>query len=197
MRIKEFIIILTVSLFRQFCLSQTNETFLDSLNKESLIYISDSLTRHEIASFSIRGKSILEADSSIKQTLYEIPLVNCTDTSAYFEKGDFYASEIIVGIFSENKFSKHRIKEVQFIHYKYGLILPDSAIAGIYDPIFCLNNYKKKKEHFSNCKVFRSSDKKRIYIYMLNGHEKKQYEITWVIQDSKYFTRVLDFVNNE
>ena len=193
---RKIIIITTILLFGQVCFGQTNETIVDTIKwTESLLNLPDTIIGNEIASFSIKGSSIIKADNFNKSDLVEIPLKGCTDSSAYFEKGNFYASEIIVGIYSENKFSKHRIEKVKFIHVKYGLTLPDSAISGLYDPIFCLNNSENKKELLSNCKVFRSSDKKRVYIYMLNGNGTSRYEVTWIIQDSKYYGRIVDYAN--
>ena len=87
---------------------------------------------------------------------------------------------------------KEKIKEVRFIHVKYQLLLPESALAGLYEPNFCYKDNTTGKLAAS-CKVFRSTDKRRVYIYMYNSDGAGGYEVTWVIQDSKYLTRVIDF----
>ena len=87
--------------------------------------------------------------------------------------------------------------EVRYLHYKYQIILPDSAIAGIINPRFCINpkvNYKIGKATSTVCRVFQSPDKKRVYIYMLNGAGAEQYEVTWVINENKYYGRIIDKV---
>lgn len=35
-------------------------------------------------------------------------------------------------------------------------------------------------------------DNGRIYIYMIAGVDRERYEVTWVIKDSKFYTRVID-----
>lgn len=191
--LKQLAITATILLIGKICIGQTNETFPDKIkNKESFIYLSDTVIRKEIALFSIKGSSETMTDSYIKPELIEIPLIRCTDSSAYFNKGNIYSSEIIVGIYSEKGVSKSRIKEVKFIHSKYLLILPDSAFKDLYNPIFCLKNTDNKKIISTNCKVFQSEDKRRVYIYMLNGEGTSRYEVTWVIKNSTYYIRIMD-----
>ncbi|MCK4679306.1 MAG: hypothetical protein KAT48_14325 [Bacteroidales bacterium] len=157
---------------------------------ESFLKLPDGVVKREIAFFNIKASTSPESFPKIK--VNEIFLKKCTDSFAFFEKGNIYASEIIVSIQSENIAIISRIKEVFYIHYKYGFFLPDSAINDIYDPIFCHNYTKRNKPIASDCKVFQSEDERRIYIYMLNGHGEGSYEVTWVIQDNKYYTRVID-----
>lgn len=187
---------MTLLFLGNLCFGQTNLRFPDTLKyKESFIYLTDTVIRKEISSFNIKGLSISKTNSLFKSKMIEIPLKKCTDSSAYFEKGNLYASEIIVYIDSENGISKSRIKEVMYIHYKYGIILPDSAISGLYEPNFCSKIRDSKKEITSNCKVFRSEDRRRVYIYMLNGDGNSRYEVTWIIKDGEYLTRIIDKVN--
>ncbi|WP_315823560.1 hypothetical protein [Paraflavitalea speifideaquila] len=40
----------------------------------------------------------------------------------------------------------------------------------------------KNKPVAVDCKAFRSADKQRVYIYMVNGEGRDRYEVTWVIQ---------------
>lgn len=157
---------------------------------ESFLTLPEGVIKNEIASFSI--KALNSKESLSKVNLNEVPLRRCSDSTAFFEKGNIYASEIIVSIASENIAQKAQIKKVFFIHYKYGFSLPDSAINDIYDPNICAEYTKKNKPIASNCKVYQSVDRKRIYIYMLNGQVDRCYEVTWVIKDDEYYTRVID-----
>ena len=189
---------------------------------DSFENIKDSVIKKEIAFFTTTGSfKTAKGDSFPKTKVDEIPLVKCTDSSAYFEKGNLKAIDIIVSIYSEkfdttgHKFTyvnvpnpflalidnkpfwgtdggipKEKIKKVEFVHNKYVLFLPDSALAGLYEPNFC-NILSGKQTPF--CKVFRSVDNRRVYIYMSNSDGAGGYEVTWVIQDSKYLMRVVDY----
>lgn len=76
-----------------------------------------------------------------------------------------------------------------FNEYKY-IYLP---IEGIYEPQLCLFTLdkKRKKQFVSNCKAYISKDRRRIYIYMLNGTEGYKYEVIWVIKDYKYYGSII------
>jgi hypothetical protein len=160
---------------------------------ESFLKLPDGEIKREIASFSIKASNKLKNFQKAK--VNEIPLKKCSDSFAFFEKGNIYASEIIVSIEIENTSSKSKIAYIQYLHYKYGFDLPDSVIKDIYDPIFCHSYTKSNKPIASDCKVFRSEDERRVYIYMLNGQGDRRYEVTWVIQDDRYYGRVIDVVN--
>lgn len=157
------------------------------------------------------GKTI---DNSDKR-LSEIKLKRCSGDFAYFESGDIIAIDKLVNISSKpvtltgDKILENQgwgkgngnplteIGEVQYIHAKFQLILPDSAIAGLYNPRFCINHNSKNKIRKStrtDCRVYQSADKRRVYIYMLNGAPEDQYEVTWVIKDGMYSMRVIDKV---
>lgn len=192
---RQFLIIISIIFIGQICSAQITNGSENIKSTESFNNIKDTLIRKEIALFTIKGFSDNKPDSLNKPELIEIPLIRCTDSSAYFEKGNLYESEIIVNIASENRNSESRIKEVIYMHFKYGLMLPDSAISGLYNPDFCSKKRGSKNAITSNCKVFRSEDKRRVYIYMLNGDANSRYEVTWVIKDGEYFTRIIDKVN--
>lgn len=160
---------------------------------ESFLKLPEGVIKNEIAFFCIKALNGKESLPIVR--LNEIPLKKCSNSFVFFEKGNLYASEIIVSIYSENAAVKSKITEVKYIHYKYGFSLPDSAINDIHNSIFCTEYTKSGKPIASNCKVYQSEDEKRIYIYMLNGQGERRYEVTWVIQDNKYYTRVIDTVN--
>jgi hypothetical protein len=180
-------------LIGQLSFGQKNEDahtlFKDS---ESFLFLPDGIIKSEIALFSL--KTQFSSGNFQKARLNEISLKKCSNSYLFFEKGNIWASEITVSIESENIALKSQIKEVLLMQYKFGLFLPDSAIKDIYDPIFCLCCTKKERPIASDCRVFQSEDRRRIYIYMLNGYDNNRYEVTWVIQDSKYYTRIIDFL---
>lgn len=162
---------------------------------ESFENLPENNIKHEIALFCISAKNCNNIFPKLK--LNEISLKKCSDSYAFFEEGNIYASEIIVTISSKAVGQILLLKSVSFIHYKYGFSLPDSAIKDIIAPVFCTNYTKKGKPISSSCKVYQSIDKRRIYIYMLNGYENNKYEVTWIIQDNKYHSRVIDYAYSE
>ena len=129
---------------------------------------------------------------SLVAALTAIRLVYCTDSVISFSKGNLYATEYSVSIWSEKTTTSPVVKSVYFLHYKYMLQLPDSAFAGLYDPNLCLVNSTRKKPGISNCKAYLSKDRRRVYIYMLNGKGPRRYEVTLIVKDSKYYTRVIN-----
>jgi len=71
------------------------------------------------------------------------------------------------------------------------IAIPFKDFCDLYEPnIMSHPNYYKKMEY--HCKVYLSKDKKRIYIYMMNGDGAGSYEVTWIIQNKKYKRRVID-----
>lgn len=138
----------------------------------------------------------MNVNKNSKVNLQEVKLSRCGADFVSFESGDWIALDKLVTITSSES-DPGKVAEVRYLHYKFQIILPDSAIAGIINPRFCINpkaNYKIGKATRSDCRVFQSPDKKRVYIYMLNGTGPEQYEVTWVINENKYYGRIIDKV---
>jgi hypothetical protein len=150
--------------------------------------------------------------------LKEIPLSHCTKNEILFTAGKstfihIYASDfdslrhtlsyvnhpeprvLIDNYPSWGVSGKIPIRKVDslfvVIHSHFLVRFPPSSFTGIYEPHFCGVGKKGRLESPYN-KVFQSEDKRRIYIYMLNGEGADRYEVSWVIQDGKYCTRVID-----
>jgi len=180
-------VLFTIILSAQFCTGQRNMILSD---QEGFMKLTDDVIKSEIASFSLKGSSLVKMDSVSRIKLEEVPAKKCSDKFIVFEKGNLYNSEIIVSIEVEND---SLITVVRLLSGRYGqYFLPDSAIAGISAPDFCTKSTKRGKPIKSNCKVYRSEDKRRVYIYMRNGKGADRYEVTWIIQDEKYYARVID-----
>ena len=83
------------------------------------------------------------------------------------------------------------IESVKVLWGKDTIEIPRIAYFDLYNLNF---TYKDKAgtERTSNG-VYFSPDGKRMYIYMLSKNEEGSYEVTWVIEDKKYFRRVLDW----
>jgi hypothetical protein len=169
---------------------------LNGYSQQTEIYfgLSDSLIRKELSTFTRAAR--LPASAVNNKALKQIKLSRCGLDFVTFESGDWIALDKLVSI-SSSETEPCKVAEVRYLHYKYQIILPDSAIAGIINPRFCSNakaNHKIGKATSSDCRVFQSPDKKRVYIYMLNGAGLGQYEVTWVINENKYYGRIIDKV---
>ncbi|MFA6922993.1 MAG: hypothetical protein WC223_01955 [Bacteroidales bacterium] len=194
---KVIIILEIILYFTQTCIGQKGASELDSSNtKKGFLKIKDNAIKSEIAIFSIKGSSLMKSYNNTKEKLEEIPLKKHTDSSAFFEKGNLYASEVIVSIYIECRNQNSKIKEINYIHYKYGLSLPDSAFKDLNISNLCIESIFKGKSMLAKCKVFRTADKKRVYIYMIYKEGKDAYEVTWIISDGKYYNRVIDALEN-
>lgn len=189
--------------FGQIGYSQVSESYAD---------LPEGIIKTEVSSFARSAGMVKQIDSS-NNKLTEIKLKRCANDFVSFESGDLIALDKLVSIQSRpvsttgNKMVGEKVwgsgdsllttevSEVRYIHYKSQLILPDSAIAGLFNPKFCMNpakNNKIGKATTSNCRVYQSRDKRRVYIYMLNGEGSQQYEVTWVIEDGQYYGRIVD-----
>lgn len=205
-----------VIVYGQMCFGQTAEVITETKkNAENFIKLPEGIIKSEIASFYKTAYTYTKTDSFSTIKLNEISFYNCSDSTILFiKKGilvDIHSSvfdttghsflysnssrPVLIQIDSKPFWGTHgkvpnrKIASIIFQHEKYQLTLPDSAVTGLYEPNFCTQS---KRDVL--CKVFRSLDNRRIYIYMLNSDGAGAYEVTWVIQDSKYLTRVIDYV---
>ena len=69
--------------------------------------------------------------------------------------------------------------------------IPESAFSDLFNPSFTYRDASGTLR--SQDGVYLSPDKRRLYIYMLNRDDTGSYEVTWIIQDKKYFKRVIDY----
>ncbi len=185
--------VISTSFSKQFCYGQRNQDNKIIYNKdESFLNLPDGVIKSEIAFFNLKSSDSSGYTAKIK--VNKIAHKSCTDSTAFFSKGNIYIKEILVGISSENIDQKSRIKTIYYGKYKYGFVLPDSIVNDIYDPVFCHEYSKRNKPIKSDCKVYQSEDKRRVYIYMLNGKGEERYEVIWIIQDDQYYSRVIDVI---
>ncbi|BAV07397.1 hypothetical protein SAMN05421788_109246 [Filimonas lacunae] len=177
-------------------ISLSQEAAMSSLSTnsaESFTQIQDSLIKREIGLFNLKGSATTNNQQALQETLLTIVLKRCSDSFAYFEQGSIIALDLLIHIHSKNTGTETYVGNIDVIyHDKYMAKIPDSAIAGIRNPKFCSQYTKRNKPILATCKAFRSKDRRRVYIYMLNGEGKNRYEVTWVMQDGKYLTRVID-----
>jgi hypothetical protein len=110
----------------------------------------------------------------------------------YFDTEKKYLTKIDnKGFFGDySKMPKTQIADVTIIIARDTIVLPKEAFFDLYNPIF---SFKEGGIQKSSNKVYLSADGKKMYIYMLKQETGGSYEVTWVIQDKKYYKRVVDF----
>ena len=169
---------------------------VDSISFESL---SDSLLKFEIASFTYKGASLKKTASLCSVELTEIPVRNCTD-----KKVDLWWSTVTSSIstfihfYFNGEIPNKTLDSISVVTHSHFLIkFPKSAFQGLFQPNTCNFSSNGKQDKFLSpyFKAFYSEDKKRLYIYMLGGTDSDKYEVTWVIINDKYYTRLIDRIS--
>ena len=85
---------------------------------------------------------------------------------------------------------RHSIASVTVVIDKDTVAIPPAAYSDLYNPAFTYTDGSQLKTFAG---VYQSTDKRKVYVYMLNRDELGSYEVTWVIQDKKYLRRIVDF----
>lgn len=173
--------------------SQNSSTF--SFQTISYKDLSDtSALKKEISQFTKTGAKNTFTTNE-KDFLIEIAPWLCTDSTIGFVKGNWISMNLNVYIVISGKPSMTYIKTFNMCYSDHHIIkIPKSAYSDIYEPHTCDNPVIKKNKVIQNskCKVFKRSDRQRIYIYMIIGEGENEQEVTWVIQNAKYLMRVVD-----
>lgn len=156
--------------------------------------ISESLTKHRLDAIPLIGSKDDAIIFSNDTTTFQITTGNFDPTKhkvTWVE--DKYAVKLDNHAFfgTENKVPKHTITSVTAIIYGDTVVVPPAAFIDLYEPKFYFADAKGSKKTY--CNVYRSLDKRKYYIYMVNGEGTGRYEVTWVIQDKKYLRRVVDW----
>lgn len=178
--------------------------------KESFSKMSDKTLRADLGVFSVGG---------IEESLNKLPLKKVSP-SAYKDdfmrfKGENIEVTVTLKPFEEKgkkimKMEEHILKINGKAFYGAFGVLPDTEIKSVlvmigkdtvaippqaYADLYNMNfTYRDKSgvERTANG-VFYSKDGTRIYIYLLSRDLKNSYEVTWILQDKKYYRRVLDY----
>jgi len=163
---------------------------------ESLENISDIILKSEISSFTAKGNSLKLTDSLSKTLLIEIPIGGCSDKHVYLSWSTFFSSvSTFIDIYLKADTLARKLDSIFLVtHSHFWVKFPKDAYDGIFTSAPCdLKRGGKKGNFFSPYyKAFYSQDKRRLYIYMQGETKYGKCEMTWVIVDDKYYTRILD-----
>ena len=194
---KRISIILTTLLLGQLCFGQTDSLSIkvDSVN---FIGLSDSLIKSEIAFFTINGSVFKKTDSSSKVVLTEIPVRNCSENEVHLSLSTFTSSvSTFIHLYFKGEVSNKTLDSIFLVtHSHFWVKFPDNSFQGLIQSNSCNFSSNGKQDKFFSpyFKAFYSEDKKRLYIYMLGGTDSNKYEVTWVVINDKYYTRIIDSV---
>lgn len=156
--------------------------------------IGESLTKHRLDAIPVigsRNDTIVFSNDTVTVQITTGTFDPTKHKVTWYE--DKYAVKLDNHAFfgTENTPPKHTITSVVAIIYGDTIVIPQSAYNDLYEPKLYYRDSKDAAKTY--CNVYRSPDKRKYYIYMLNGDSTGRYEVTWVIQDKKYLRRVVDW----
>lgn len=189
MMVKQLAIIILLLLVGQFTFGQnSSEPVYDSINFNS---VTDSLIKHELASFTVKGASYLKKYSLSRVELTEVPVRECTENEVYLSLSTFFSSvSTFIHLYFKGEIPDRKLDSIFLVtHSHFHVKFPQEAIQGLTQPNSCELINDGSSPYF---KAFYSKDKKRLYIYMLGGSGSNKYEVTWIIINDRYSTRVID-----
>ncbi len=179
--------------------------------RENFIKMQEKDIRADLSQFTFGGIG----ESLMKHRLDAIPIESVNNEAIIFSN-DTVIAQITTGTFDATKHKitwyndkyavkidnkpfwgtdktvpKNTITSIIAIIESDTVVVPAAAFIDLYEPKLFYTDAKGNKKTF--CNVYRSLDKRKYYIYMVNGDGTGRYEVTWVIQDKKYLRRVIDW----
>ncbi len=173
--------------------AQQSHDFTSS--KISFSQLEDTIIKREIATFAIAGTYLLQNSLSSAQ-LTEIPISNCSESGVSFYKYWGKSNSEIRLYFKQN--SQNITLDSIFVVIKNHLWVRISkhTFTGINQlhPCPIIPDNKRKKIYSPHYRAFQSKDQLRYYIYLQGGTGTQKYEATWIINRSRYFAFVADYI---
>ena len=179
--------------------------------RENFLKMQEKDIRADLSQFTFGGIS----ESLMKHRLDAIPIESVNNEAIIFSN-DTVIAQITTGTFDATKHKitwyndkyavkidnkpfwgtdktvpKNTITSIIAVIESDTVVVPAAAFIDLYEPKLFYTDAKGSKKTF--CNVYRSLDKRKYYIYMVNGDGAGRYEVTWVIQDKRYLRRVVDW----
>ncbi len=190
--------------------TKAQDDFQDTRKKnESFAKLQPKEVRADVATFALGG--ISESVGSLP--LVKIPYKSFTSDSMTIE-GDGIKATIKISPFDASKHKltydeKYLVKIDKKPYYgDYGkvpktyisnitltigndsVLIPPAAYSDLYNLNLTYNDNGVKR---TTNAIYKSKDGHRIYLYLFSKDNSGSYEVTWIIQDKKYWRRVLDY----
>lgn len=178
--------------------------------RESVLKMQEKDIQSDLSTFTMAGVDLFAGQPKLKS----IPVVSYDNSQIILEEEDLKV-QVTAGRFDP---SKHKLNFIDKYLIKidgkgyyggYGSVpktsvasvtvisgndtinLPAAAYADLHNPEFTYTDTRGQLSSYVS--VYRSSDKRKLYIYLLKRENSGSYEVTWVLQDKKYLRRVVDF----
>jgi hypothetical protein len=156
--------------------------------------INESLTKHRLDAIPLK---VVMDDAITFSNDTVIAQITTGNFDATKHKVSWYNDKYAVKLDNkpfwgtENSVPKHTITSITAVIESDTVVVPSAAFIDLYEPNLYYTDAKGSRKTF--CNVYRSADKRKYYIYMVNGEGSGRYEVTWVIQDKKYLRRIVDW----
>lgn len=158
----------------------------------------DTIQKNKLQEFSLKNYSDTSVSFILENITVEIAdeiFVPEAHHLRYFKGLNFLGYIDGKPIFgTHGKLPGRKIKTIKFINGSEEIKIPNKALRSLYNLNFC---WKVNDGSSLICytHAYRSADKQRIYVDMVNSDGAGTYEVTWIFKDGKYFGRVVDLLN--
>ena len=178
--------------------------------RESVLKMTEKDIQSDLSTFTMAGidlfagqpklKSIPVASHDNSQITLEEEDLKVQVTAARFDPSKHklnYIEKYLIKIDGRGYYGgygtvpKTSVSGVTLITGNDTIVLPPAAYADLHNPEFTYTDNKGQLSSYVS--VYRSGDKRKLYIYLLKREPTGSYEVTWVIQDKKYLRRIVDF----
>ena len=209
MKLLKASLFLTVMLLSSFCKAQDDDMPDLRRKTESFDRFHIPDIRADIATFALAGISESVGTTPLKKISY----TSLTNDLIVFD-GDGIKASIKIARFDPSKHKltydeKYLTKIDRRAYYGNYSKMPITYISNVsviinndtvaipaiaYSDLYNLNfTYSDKGVERTTDAVYKSKDGRKIYLYLFCKDNTGSYEVTWIIQDKKYFRRVLDY----
>jgi hypothetical protein len=181
--------------------------------RDALLKIPEKDIQADVATFTMAGIDI----NNGKPPISSVPIKDYGDNFLTFDSGNIkviitsgvfvptkhklqYADKYLIRIDTKpyfgmySKVPKKTIQSVNVLIDGDTVAIPPAAYADLYEPGLSYTDHgETKTQDGVYYTVDRQNAYKRVYIYVLCNDGMGGYEVTWVIQDKKYYRRIVDF----
>ncbi len=192
------------------CIAQRELSYQDTRRKnESFVKFPKGEIRGDLSAFTLSGigesvgkedyKKIPFTSSSSDYMTFEGEGIKATITTLPFDAAKhkfIYDEKYITKIDKKTYYGGYGsmpfryVSKIIMIIGKDSIDIPATAYSDLYNVNF---TYNDKGVQRSRNGIYRSKDGHNIYLYIFSKDNTGSYEVTWIIQDKKYFRRVLDY----
>ena len=179
--------------------------------RESVLKMMEKDIQGDLSTFTMAGIDLFAGQPKLprvpvtsydtKQIIAEEDGLQVQVTAGVFDpskhKLNYFDNKYLIKIDNKGYFGdygsvpKTTIASMTVVMGRDTVAIPAAAYSDLYNPTFTYNDSHGQVNSYIN--VYKSADKRKIYLYLLKREAAGSYEVTWVIQDKKYLRRVIDY----